>query len=317
MAQASLEPTVRYFCHQCDQNIEPLPEFICPRCQSGFIEEISTENNSVEILEPDESSSDSVQAVGGQLADALEDIYGQYSGNPRRSTRPTTEGSRLNSGYYPPNPQRPTRGARGQQGNVHNVELNGLLQQVLASLSNAQPSAEGFGGGMFTFPGGSAPSVAGQVTLDFPLFQMLHGNPGDYAWGQSGLDAVITQLLNQLDSTGPSPMTDQEIEKLVTINITKDDVENNLQCTVCMEDYKLDENVKKLSCGHVFHPECIVPWLKRHATCPVCRLNLNSNNETSTNTSGSGPGSDGGSLGGSSSSGQSHTGTYYDILDYD
>lgn len=28
----------------------------------------------------------------------------------------------------------------------------------------------------------------------FPVFQLLHGNPGDYAWGTTGLDAVITQV---------------------------------------------------------------------------------------------------------------------------
>lgn len=26
---------------------------------------------------------------------------------------------------------------------------------------------------------------------------MLHSNPGDYAWGQGGLDAVITQVVEQ------------------------------------------------------------------------------------------------------------------------
>lgn len=27
-------------------------------------------------------------------------------------------------------------------------------------------------------------------------------NPGDYAWGREGLDAIVTQLLNQIDTTG-------------------------------------------------------------------------------------------------------------------
>jgi hypothetical protein len=26
----------------------------------------------------------------------------------------------------------------------------------------------------------------------------LYGNPGDYAWGRGGLDAVVTSLLNQV-----------------------------------------------------------------------------------------------------------------------
>lgn len=32
--------------------------------------------------------------------------------------------------------------------------------------------------------------------------QFLLGNPGDYAWGREGFDAIITQLLNQMDTTG-------------------------------------------------------------------------------------------------------------------
>lgn len=32
--------------------------------------------------------------------------------------------------------------------------------------------------------------------------QLFLGNPGDYAWGREGLDAIVTQLLNQMDTTG-------------------------------------------------------------------------------------------------------------------
>lgn len=32
--------------------------------------------------------------------------------------------------------------------------------------------------------------------------QVILGNPGDYAWGREGLDAIVTQLLNQMDTTG-------------------------------------------------------------------------------------------------------------------
>lgn len=32
--------------------------------------------------------------------------------------------------------------------------------------------------------------------------QLFLGNPGDYAWGREGLDAIVTQLLNQMDGTG-------------------------------------------------------------------------------------------------------------------
>ncbi|KAK5651522.1 hypothetical protein OQA88_11976 [Cercophora sp. LCS_1] len=42
-------------------------------------------------------------------------------------------------------------------------------------------------------------------------------------------------------------------------------------CAVCTEDFKRGVNVRKLPCGHIFHPGCIDPWLLSFAaTCPLC-----------------------------------------------
>jgi len=36
----------------------------------------------------------------------------------------------------------------------------------------------------------------------------------------------------------------------------------SLQCSVCWEDFRLDEPVRKLPCEHVYHENCIIPWLE-------------------------------------------------------
>lgn len=104
---------------------------------------------------------------------------------------------------------------------------------------------------------------------------MMYGNPGDYVWGRGGFDAIVTQLLNQMEGSGPPPMTKDIIEKDVPIvKVSQKHVDEKLQCSVCWDDFKLDETVRRLNCEHIFHPDCIVPWLELHATCPVCRKPL-------------------------------------------
>lgn len=62
-----------------------------------------------------------------------------------------------------------------------------------------------------------------------------------------------------------------KIDELPNSKITLEHVENAELCSVCMENFNLDEEVKKLSCSHLFHGDCISPWLKKRQTCPICR----------------------------------------------
>lgn len=46
----------------------------------------------------------------------------------------------------------------------------------------------------------------------------------------------------------------------------------NTKCPICLERM---ESAKRLSCGHIFHSECLLEWVKESAnaacTCPMCR----------------------------------------------
>ena len=52
----------------------------------------------------------------------------------------------------------------------------------------------------------------------------MYGNPGDYAWGRGGLDVIVTQLLNQMDGTGPPPLKGETIEKIPKVKVTQEHV---------------------------------------------------------------------------------------------
>jgi hypothetical protein len=63
----------------------------------------------------------------------------------------------------------------------------------------------------------------------------LYGNPGDYAWGRGGLDAVVTSLLNQMEGAGPAPMPTDNIGQIPKVKISKSQVGkpiNQIQSTL-------------------------------------------------------------------------------------
>ncbi|XP_062213225.1 putative RING-H2 finger protein ATL71 [Phragmites australis] len=43
-------------------------------------------------------------------------------------------------------------------------------------------------------------------------------------------------------------------------------------CSICLDNYGDGDVLRMLpECGHLFHRECVDPWLRHHPTCPVCR----------------------------------------------
>eukprot|EP00591_Stephanopyxis_turris_P005338 CAMPEP_0195523450 /NCGR_PEP_ID=MMETSP0794_2-20130614/22663_1 /TAXON_ID=515487 /ORGANISM="Stephanopyxis turris, Strain CCMP 815" /LENGTH=465 /DNA_ID=CAMNT_0040653457 /DNA_START=129 /DNA_END=1526 /DNA_ORIENTATION=+ len=46
-------------------------------------------------------------------------------------------------------------------------------------------------------------------------------------------------------------------------------------CSICLEDFQQGDKIRCLPCNHVFHSDCIVPWLtKNQSTCPLCKEDL-------------------------------------------
>ncbi|XP_077051336.1 E3 ubiquitin-protein ligase RNF115 isoform X1 [Siphateles boraxobius] len=270
MAEASATPRHRFFCHFCKgENFDPrLPEYVCPRCESGFIEEVS-ENSS--LLQSRDGSDD----MASQFAELWQLLFMERSALLSDPT--VTDASRSRSGVEAavgdpasgtagpvaleeslsdctepalhPQQNSQERNSRLDQGQA----VEGIVQQFLAGLFSSSDSA------------GSQPSS---------WTSMLHSNPEDYAWGQGGLDVVITQLLGQSENTGPPPAEMEMISSLPTVCISSEQAACRLECPVCREEYSVGESVRQLPCLHYFHSNCIVPWLQLHDTCPVCRKSL-------------------------------------------
>ena len=56
---------------------------------------------------------------------------------------------------------------------------------------------------------------------------------------------------------------------------------NNITCSICLEEQKLNEHWTKLHCEHNFHKKCIRNWLHVNNICPVCRCLINNVNNAS------------------------------------
>lgn len=50
-------------------------------------------------------------------------------------------------------------------------------------------------------------------------------------------------------------------------------------CTICQDTQKY-KRIKKVSCGHTFHLQCINNWLKQSESCPICRCCIGNRPET-------------------------------------
>lgn len=278
MENSSNSPS-RFYCHSCSVEIDRVSsDFTCPHCLEGFIEELPAAERNTNPPSPPPVPSDAdsnpadllsnphairlaseifntslmspflMSPLGpGDSRGTDSDGTGQPADDAGDSGAVSASGGNV-GGVYPMRVIGRNRNRRRGVQNINN--LDNILREILISV------ADGANGGV----GGT------------PMFFM--GNPGDYAWGREGLDTIVTQLLNQMDNTGPPPLEKEKIAEIPKVTISSEQVDMKLQCSVCWEDFQIDEVVRKLSCAHVYHETCIIPWLELHGTCPICRKSL-------------------------------------------
>ena len=75
------------------------------------------------------------------------------------------------------------------------------------------------------------------------------------------------------------PTCNKFIENLKELYVNEVDVENGLSCSICQDEFELNDKVLELPCEphcHYFHMKndrCdgVLPWLSVNNTCPMCR----------------------------------------------
>ncbi|VFQ81601.1 unnamed protein product [Cuscuta campestris] len=93
--------------------------------------------------------------------------------------------------------------------------------------------------------------------------------------GPGGLERrLIEEIITENDRPGPPPLDESSILAIPTLRVTDSHLANGAarSCPVCMEEFEVGGEARVLpSCKHIYHSDCIVPWLRLHDSCPVCR----------------------------------------------
>ncbi|GAB4856148.1 hypothetical protein Ancab_024789 [Ancistrocladus abbreviatus] len=268
----------RYWCHMCSQVVSPIMEveLKCPFCQSGFVEEMDSTSSSRSFDETDFASDRALSLWAPILLGMM--------GNPRRRRRFRR--------YYlddedddddeNENRERPPREGETEL----DRELDSIIRRRRRSSATILQLLQGIRAGMATESENSdndRDRERERVILINPFNQTIivqgssdsnqDQNPlnslGDYFIGP-GLDLLLQHLAeNDPNRYGTPPAQKEAVEALPVVKVVE-----NLQCSVCLDDFDLGAEAKEMPCKHKFHSACILPWLEMHSSCPVCRYQL-------------------------------------------
>jgi hypothetical protein len=86
------------------------------------------------------------------------------------------------------------------------------------------------------------------------------------------LDELLT--LNESETVDNKTPASQEVINNLPIKISKTE---DKVCPICLDKIKKGDKVSKLSCSHEYHHSCLIKWLSRDNSCPVCRCKIKNN----------------------------------------
>ncbi|XP_015952231.1 E3 ubiquitin-protein ligase RDUF1-like [Arachis duranensis] len=94
----------------------------------------------------------------------------------------------------------------------------------------------------------------------------------------SGFDRLLEQFsqieTNAFGRLENPPASKAAIESMPAVEIAEAHVRAEAHCAVCKEAFELRAEARELPCKHIYHTDCIVPWLSIRNSCPVCRHEL-------------------------------------------
>ena len=95
----------------------------------------------------------------------------------------------------------------------------------------------------------------------------------------------IDEIIRMISASDPNkygnpPASEESLNKLKKIEVLSEgDLlelkrKESIDCAVCKDEFCHKNCIMEMPCAHVFHEECLEPWLKTRNSCPVCRFEL-------------------------------------------
>ena len=83
----------------------------------------------------------------------------------------------------------------------------------------------------------------------------------------------ITWAVEIVPNNVLEPLPVNDIQRLPE-SLYTEPIDNQTNCSICLEDYIIGSNIRLLPCNHVYHKHCIDEWLMIKNECPLCRENI-------------------------------------------
>jgi hypothetical protein len=102
---------------------------------------------------------------------------------------------------------------------------------------------------------------------------------GEYARFSNTLTSIPS---SNNSSSSTSSNTDGDGSSITSTTSTDIITTHHEDCPVCLEKFQSNDQFswsKTLKCQHIFHSDCLHPWLMKHDDCPCCRTPLFDEND--------------------------------------
>ncbi|KAJ7288999.1 hypothetical protein O6H91_19G062500 [Diphasiastrum complanatum] len=259
-----------YWCHECGSTVQPRRRrgLVCPSCRGGFLEE---------MVQPATGGYSGMRSATTERRGNYDPPWGFSDLNQRQRSN---NGLGTDPGFSPffdamttiiqqmANPQ-PRGGRRRMDADSSDPMV--LLQREMENFF-------GDGGRMDPFHDSGPPGRGAR---------RLPGHLGDYFFGPN-LDQLMQHLAeNDPNRYGTPPASQSAVDAMPSIRITREHLRSDsAECAVCKEQFAVGAVVREMPCKHLYHGDCILPWLALHNSCPVCRYEMPSADDSRTSAQG-------------------------------